>query len=73
MLGFAGLGLSGLESISIETQKLLKDADIVYLELFTSPISKSEISKIKKIVKGATFRIPFRGGITRSRYCTYYW
>ena len=52
MLGFAGLGLSGLESISIETQKLLKDADIVYLELFTSPISKSEISKIKKIVKG---------------------
>ena len=52
MLGFAGLGLSGIESISIETQKLLKDADIVYLELFTSPISKSEISKIKKIVKG---------------------
>jgi len=52
MLWFAGLGLSGLESISLETQKLLKDADIVYLELFTSPISNSEINKIKKIVNG---------------------
>jgi diphthine synthase len=52
MLWFAGLGLSGLESISIETQKLLKDADIVYLEQFTSPISNSELNKIKKIVNG---------------------
>ena len=52
MLWFAGLGLSGIESISLETQKLLKDADIVYLEQFTSPISKSELDKIKKVVKG---------------------
>ena len=52
MLWFAGIGLSGLESISIETQKLLKNADIVYLEEFTSPISKPEIIKIKKSVKG---------------------
>ncbi len=52
MLWFAGLGLSGLESISLETQKLLKDADMVYLEQFTSPISKSELDKIKKVVKG---------------------
>ena len=52
MLCFAGLGLSGIESISIETQKILKDADIVYLEQFTSPISKLELDEIKKIVKG---------------------
>jgi len=52
MLWFAGLGLSGLESISLETQKLLKDADMVYLEQFTSPISISELNKIKKVVRG---------------------
>jgi diphthine synthase len=52
MLCFAGLGLSGIESISLETQKLLKDVDIVYLEQFTSPIGKSELDKIKKVVKG---------------------
>ena len=52
MLWFVGLGLSGTESISIKTQKLLNDADTVYLELFTSPISESHITKIKKIVKG---------------------
>ncbi|HSG74002.1 MAG TPA: diphthine synthase [Nitrosopumilaceae archaeon] len=52
MLCFAGLGLSGIESISLEIQKLLKDADVVYLEQFTSPISKLELNKIKKIVKG---------------------
>jgi len=52
MLWFVGLGLSGIESISIKTQNLLKNADVVYLEQFTSPISKSELTKIKKIVKG---------------------
>lgn len=52
MLWFAGLGLSGIESISLETVKLLKDADAVYLEQFTSPIVNAEINKIKKLVKG---------------------
>ena len=52
MLWFVGLGLSGIESISIETKKLLEHSDIVYLEQFTSPMSKSELIKIKKIVKG---------------------
>ena len=52
MLWFVGLGLSGAESISIETEKLLNDADSVYLELFTSPLSESHITKIKEIVKG---------------------
>jgi diphthine synthase len=52
MLWFVGLGLSGTESISTKTEKLLNDADTVYLELFTSPISESHITKIKEIVKG---------------------
>lgn len=56
MLWFAGLGISGIASIPIETMKLLKDADIVYLEEFTSPISKLELNKIKKMVTGE-FRI----------------
>jgi len=52
MLWITGLGISGIESISIETQKLLKNADIVYLEQFTSPVTKLESNKIKKLVKG---------------------
>ncbi|GBF24592.1 diphthine synthase [archaeon MnTg01] len=52
MLCIAGLGISGIESISIETQKLLKNADIVYLEQFTSPVTKLESNKIRKLVKG---------------------
>jgi len=52
MLWFVGLGISGTESISIKTQKLLNDADTVYLELFTSPINESQITEIKKIVGG---------------------
>ena len=51
MLWIAGLGISGIESISIETLKLLKTADIVYLEQFTSPVTKLESNKIKKLVK----------------------
>ncbi|MFQ5573884.1 MAG: diphthine synthase, partial [Nitrosopumilaceae archaeon] len=51
MLWFVGLGISGADSISVSTQKIIKQADIVYLEQFTSPISKSEISKIKKLAK----------------------
>lgn len=52
MLWFIGLGISGFESISSETRRILSQADFVYLEQFTSPISKSDISKIKKITKG---------------------
>ena len=51
MLWFVGLGVSGADSISVSTQKLLKQADIVYFEQFTSPISKSETLKIKKFAK----------------------
>ena len=51
MLWFVGLGVSGIDSISVATQKLLKDSDLVYLEQFTSPISTTEISKIRKLAK----------------------
>jgi len=51
MLWFVGLGVSGTNSISLTTQKVLAKADIVYLEQFTSPINKADLSKIKKLVK----------------------
>jgi diphthine synthase len=52
MLWFVGLGISGHGSIPIEAQKVLSKADIVYLEQFTSPIGRAEISKIKKMING---------------------
>ena len=52
MLWFVGLGISGLGSISLDAQNILKKADIVYLEQFTSIIPKSDITKLKKLVKG---------------------
>ena len=52
MLWFIGIGISGPDSISIKTQKILKKADIVYLEQFTSPIGKSDLTKLRKLTKG---------------------
>jgi len=52
MLWFVGLGISGLGSISLDAQNILKKADIVYLEQFTSIIPKSDITKLKKLVSG---------------------
>jgi diphthine synthase len=52
MLWFVGLGISGSKSIPIEAQDILSKADIVYLEQFTSPIGKSDLLKIKKMIKG---------------------
>jgi diphthine synthase len=52
MLSFVGLGVSGVKSIPIEAQEILSKADIVYLEQFTSPISKSDLVKIKKMTTG---------------------
>jgi diphthine synthase len=51
MLWFVGLGISGLGSISLDAQNILKKADIVYLEQFTSIIPKSDITKLKKLVR----------------------
>jgi len=52
MLYFVGLGISGAKSIPLEAQEVLSKADIVYLEQFTSPIGKSDLAKIKKMVTG---------------------
>jgi diphthine synthase len=52
MLWFVGLGISGARSLPIEAQEVLSKADIVYLEQFTSPIGKSDLLKIKKMIKG---------------------
>ena len=52
MLWFVGLGISGFKSIPNEALDVLSKADIVYLEQFTSPIGKSDLTKIKNVVKG---------------------
>ena len=55
MLWFIGLGISGFKSIPNQALEVLEKADIVYLEQFTSPISKSDLVKIKNATK-AEFR-----------------
>ena len=52
MLWFVGLGISGFKSIPTEAIEILTKADIVYLEQFTSPIGKSDLTKIKNTVNG---------------------
>jgi len=52
MLWFVGLGISGFKSIPSEALDILSKADIVYLEQFTSPIGKSDLTKIKNATKG---------------------
>lgn len=52
MLCFAGLGISGPDSVPLEVKKELASSDIVYLEQFTSPISRSFLMKLKKMSKG---------------------
>jgi diphthine synthase len=52
MLWFIGLGISGFKSIPSEALDVLSKVDIVYLEQFTSPIGKSDLTKIKNATKG---------------------
>ena len=52
MLWFIGLGISGFKSMPTQALEILTKADVVYIEQFTSPISKSDLTKIKKITKG---------------------
>ena len=52
MLWFVGLGISGFKSIPSEALDVLSKANIVYLEQFTSPIEKSDLTKIKNATKG---------------------
>src|SRR5438445_11705083 len=51
MLWFIGLGISGIDGISSSTLKIIKKADVIFLENFTSPIGKQEVSKIEKLVR----------------------
>lgn len=59
MLWFIGFGIEGMDGISSKALKILKKADVVFLETFTSPISKTEQSKIRKIT-GSRLRIASR-------------
>lgn len=52
MLWLIGIGISGFNSITLETCKILEKADIVYLEQFTSPIKEEDLEKIKNMTKG---------------------
>lgn len=59
MLYFVGLGISGTKSIPIEVVKIIQEADFVYLEAFTSPISQIHEEEIKNMVNG-NFKIAKR-------------
>jgi len=59
MLWFVGLGVSGTKSIPIEVVKIIQDADFVYLEAFTSPISQIHEDEIKNMTNGS-FKIAKR-------------
>ena len=59
MLWFVGLGVSGTRSIPTEVVKIIQRADFVYLEVFTSPISKQYEEEIKNIANGS-FKIAKR-------------
>ena len=59
MLWFVGLGISGTKSIPIEVVKIIQEADIVYLEAFTSPISQMHEEEIKNMANG-NFKIAKR-------------
>ena len=59
MLWFVGLGISGTKSIPIEVVKIIQEADFVYLEAFTSPISQMYEEEIRNMVNGS-FKIAKR-------------
>ena len=59
MLWFVGLGVSGRDAITKEVEKIIQEADLVYLESFTSPIYKEHVEEIKNLVKG-NFKIAKR-------------
>ena len=59
MLWFVGLGISGTKSIPIEVVKIIQEADFVYLEAFTSPISQLHEEEIKNMANGS-FKIAKR-------------
>ena len=52
MLWFVGLGVSGISELSDRTISVIKNAAIVYLESFTSPISEIEKEQLENISNG---------------------
>ena len=52
MLWFIGLGISGISELSNNTRDIIKNAEIVYLESFTSPISETEKEELQNVCKG---------------------
>jgi len=52
MLWFIGLGVSGISELSENTISIIKNAEIVYLESFTSPISEDEKIQLENISSG---------------------
>ena len=52
MLWFVGLGISGISELSDNTISVIKNADTVYLESFTSPISETEKEQLANICDG---------------------
>jgi len=52
MLWFIGLGVSGITDLSNNTCNVIKNAEIVYLESFTSPISEDEKEQLQNICNG---------------------
>jgi len=52
MLWFVGLGISGISELSDSTISVIKNAAIVYLESFTSPISETEKEQLSNMCDG---------------------
>ena len=52
MLWFVGLGISGISELSDNTISIIKNANTVYLESFTSPISKTEKEQLANMCDG---------------------
>ena len=52
MLWFVGLGISGISELSDNTISIIKNADTVYLESFTSPISETEKEQLANMCDG---------------------
>ena len=52
MLWFVGLGISGISELSDNTISVIKNADTVYLESFTSPISETEKEQLANMCDG---------------------
>lgn len=52
MLWFIGLGITGPDSLSENTKKIISDSNVVYFEQFTSPMPDADVQKIKQLTKG---------------------